>query len=257
MEQPTEPDLTLSPDQLQRVQEHLLHPLAIDTWQHFEAAILMGADQYLYVRRTQRCPLSLSYKCLSPEALERAFHLAQIDTGWLAPGVVRSGMAAAGDWAVLVIPRQCHALVIAGEAGELRLKVPLPPLVLVGLGQTYWLWAIPDKTFSPQSRMMLAPLPNTNPYAQVPGEICWGSNQPPLASAQSLPQAWDLFVTSPFTRHSVRGKSRQYPDDIIQHLHRLQGRRSYPSEDLIPAPGLPPLSIEQGLKVLLNPEYSR
>jgi hypothetical protein len=87
--------------------------------------------------------------------------------------------------------------------------------------------------------LFAAPLPNIDEN----GAICFGSNVVPKATTETIEEAWHIFLASPFTNHSVNGKSHKYPDDVREQLMRLVGEpalspskgrhRRYPIEDLV------------------------
>ena len=109
---------------------------------------------------------------------------------------------------------------------------PLPGFVMLGVEDKYWLWAVAGERFDPAALPHQAPVPNV--YST--GIICWGSNPPPAASAQTMQQGWNRFITSPFNDHLVQGKSRKHSTDVTQQLLTLsRGRRkTYSTNDLVP-----------------------
>lgn len=203
-------------------------------WEQIDGAILICRDHYLYQHRVNRSPLRFGYKYLSPQTLAQAFHLDTLDSGWIDHHILRMGSTSAGDWAVLWVPRQKHRLTIAGagpDGTDLTFTVPLPALVLVGCHQNYWLWAVSKNQFDPMLPALKPPLPNVYGHS---GKICWGTTTPPIATAQTLPQAWQAFITSPFSGHEIHDKSGQYPKNVIRHLKAVANRRTYPINDLHP-----------------------
>ncbi len=172
------------------------------------------------------------YKCLSPTALRIAFANAPIDSGWIGEGVVRWGTSKEGEWAVKFIPPEKHIL----DCDELgRVQTPMPGLVFVGKGHSYWLWTLATKVFDPDASLWVAPLPNV--YAPS-GQICWGQHQPPAATAQSINKAWKLFISSPFNSHLSNNKSKRHTNDVrhqLLALHKKQPKAcTYPLSDLVP-----------------------
>jgi PRTRC genetic system protein B len=230
----------LTPDQQSALhaailqQDTAIGPDGTLNWEQLDGAILLRRDHYLYQYRVSRSPLRLGYKYLSPQTLAQVFHLEAIDSGWMNGHILRTGRSAAGDWAVLWIPRQKRFITIAGAgpAGtDLTLTVPLPALVWAGINQDYWLWAVSESAFDPKAQALRPPLPNVYGHS---GKICWGTNVPPVATAQTLPQAWQAFITSPFSGHEIHGKSGQYPKNVIRQLKAVANRRTYPINDLHP-----------------------
>lgn len=171
------------------------------------------------------------YKCLSPSALRIAFSHEPIDSGWIGEGVVRWGTRAEGEWAVKFIP-PARTLLDCDELGQI--EIPLPGMVFVGSGHTYWLWAVKTKVFDPNAQLFHAPLPNV--YTPS-GRVCWGNNQPSAVSARSINQAWNLFISSPFNSHLCNGKSKHHTNNVriqLLALHQKPKNCTYPLTDLVP-----------------------
>lgn len=203
-------------------------------WEQLEGAIFISRNHYLYQYKVSRSPLRFGYKYLSPQTLAQAFNLETTDSGWIHGNIIRTGRTSEGDWAALWVPRQRHSIMIAGagkDGTDLTLTVPLPAMVFAGRHQAYWLWAVPDTQFNPNSQTMKVPLPNVYSHS---GTICWGANVPPVATAQTLPQAWKIFITSRFSGHELHGKSGRCPSNLIQQLKAIANRRTYPVKDLQP-----------------------
>ncbi len=168
---------------------------------------------------------------ISAEQVKHAFTGLPIDTGWMAPGIMRWGNGRLGEWAVGFVPPRVHEIEITREA-ELqayvtfgdrtepagtvpavehsRIRVPLPGLVWFGHGTTYFIWAVRTETLNPHFEIYRAPLPNT--YAT--GEICWGGVKPERMTAASLFKAYDLFMGSTFNNHLANAKSKREPQDV-------------------------------------------
>jgi hypothetical protein len=67
------------------------------------------------------------YKFLSPEAVRVAFSTLDVDTGWLMPGVVRTGWHTSGQpWSVLYVPPGKHTLNLKLPADLLNIRL-MPP----------------------------------------------------------------------------------------------------------------------------------
>lgn len=200
------------------------------------------------------------FKCVSSTALRLAFSLEEIDSGWIAAGVVRCGTNTKGDWFVKFVPPGQHKLKISGlqgltpsdfkaespaltntptnEAkaqmgqGFLEVSVPLPGLVFAGCGDKYYVWATTESTFNPQAFCYYAPLPNL--YED--GRVCWGENRVSAASAKTGEAALWLFLNSGFNGDLTRGKSLAHPEDVRYQLLELHRQKAldYPLADLKP-----------------------
>ncbi|HEX2913747.1 MAG TPA: hypothetical protein VH186_23280 [Chloroflexia bacterium] len=199
------------------------------------------------------------YKFLSPTSLRHAFSRLPVETGWLPSGICRWGSSSVGQWCVRFIPPACYTLRLelpredelrkygvvapAGEVVELE-GVPLPGMVFMGVGATYYLWAVASGTFHPDLPLFGAPLPNL--YGD--GRVCFGENRAPEAELSTMEEAWQLFITSPFTAHLAQTKSQEYSEDVRIQLLRLAGSSqgvgreasksedstTYPATDLVP-----------------------
>ncbi|CAG0967210.1 hypothetical protein ANRL3_01257 [Anaerolineae bacterium] len=205
-----------------------LTPMSAD-----ETASLMFicGDQYLFRYRTKEN--GVAYKFVSPASVRAAFAEETIDTSWLSPNVRRWGIAKHGEWIVVAYRAQRHRFVFQppGDNPAITLEVPMPGLAFLGYGQRYYVWAFKDAELKADTQLFAAPLPNVD----ANGAICFGSNLVPKASAQTIEQAWHLFLTSPFTNHAVNGKSQTYPDDVRKQLLRLSDGHHcrYPLWDLV------------------------
>lgn len=188
--------------------------------------------QFLFCNRAGAAE---NYKFLSPSAVTAAFRNAPVDSGWLSDGVVRCGGTGQGDFAVIFIPAQRTKLHIESAREKLQpFSLQLPSLVFFGLGQSFYVWAVKDRTLNTKSQLFRAPLPNV--FAN--NGICWGTNQPPRASSATIVSAWLLFITSPFNGHAANNKSRTQTNDIRPLLRRVaRSRRRFPLNELVAAGG--------------------
>ncbi len=176
-------------------------------------------------------------KNVSPVDVRRAMNNIPVDTGWLAPRVRRWGMSARGVFVVAYIPPQIHNLRLnntwEGRFGTkriIRLRCPLPGFVFAGRGTDYRVWALAED-FSPSAVVHCPPLPNT--YGS--GDICWGSNEPPACTPETILEAWKIFITSPFNDHLLGGQSRSQKDvrEVLLALAEAEAS-AYPVKDLVP-----------------------
>ncbi len=156
------------------------------------------------------------YKALDYRSIQRAFsNKDPLDSGWLDSNIIRHGEDISKQWVMLFIPRNRFLLLFEKQ----QLYVPLPALVFMGIDRDYYLWAIKETKFNPESIAYHAPLPNIG--IRERGKICWGNIQPPRASNETIQQAWSLFTASNFNSDYTSGKSRQFPDNVIGQLELL------------------------------------
>ena len=196
------------------------------------ALLFICGDQYLFRYRTKEG--SIAYKFVSSAAVRAAFAEETIDTNWLPSNARRWGIGKRGEWIIITFPPQKHRFAFVGEDDEretMTLELPMPALAFFGYEQRYYLWAFTDVELKGDTSLFVAPLPNVD----ANGAICFGSNLVPKASAKTIEEAWRIFLASPFTNHSVNGKSHKYPNDVRKQLMRLAEKRSrhYPVDDLV------------------------
>jgi PRTRC genetic system protein B len=207
--------------------------LAGDLLKHLndvDAVILIYNNHYFYrgtSRRSPGLPECHEFKCLSPQTLQAAFSQSDNDSGWLQPNVNRHGRTSKGDWVIWFERSRRYQI----QVEQKILTIPLPSLVLVGLNQQYWIFAVKGKQFSPDLKLFRAPVPNVHQT----GQICWGNNKPPSASPASMQSAFSLFIESTFNGDLAVSKSRKYDLDIRLQLSALHHRnaKSYPLSDLV------------------------
>lgn len=199
-----------------------------------ETASLMfiAGDQYLFRYRDKAG--ATAYKFVSPAAVRTAFVHETIDTGWLPSNVRRWGMGRLGEWLLVTHPPRRYSFTFTADQGNdaATLQIVMPALAFFGYGQKYYLWAFTDRELNANTPLFTAPLPNI----EGNGAICFGQNVLPHASTKTIGEAWNLFLMSPFSNHSVNGKSKAFPEDVRMQLEKLSqaNRRRYPLRDLVP-----------------------
>lgn len=192
--------------------------------------LLILRGQYIFVSKTQD---GVEYKPVSPEAVAAAFSTEAIDSGWLLNNIVRWGKGKNGEWILLYFPPQKYNILLQNTANHsLQLAVPLPALLFVGIGGTYYIWAMKGRSFDPAGNLYAAPLPNV----MGEGSICFGNNLVPQCNSQNIVEIWNLFWSSPFNSDAVSHKSKQFPEDIRNQLMLLHDEKAkrYPTNDLVP-----------------------
>lgn len=172
----------------------------------------------------------------SAASVREAFTGIPVDSGWLAPNVVRWGDGRQGEWAVLYVPPGLHNLELTTDAAALadnvaRVRAPLPGLVVFGGGTKYWVWALKSDHFEPHHELYRAPLPNV----MIDAEVCWGPHRPPACTGRDIARAWELFASTTFSSHAAAGKSKKNSEDVREVLKELAaaGAERYPAEDLV------------------------
>ncbi len=173
----------------------------------------------------------LESKFVTAMDVAAAFSGVEQDTGWLAPGIVRTGHVSRGKWFVYSAPPQKVEIQVEGDSLE-TLTIPIPRTVLAGIGTQFYLWALHSKHFSSDEEAFHAPFPNVHPG----GAICWGTNTPGEAEAGRARKTWELFFGTPFNAHLAQNKSEAQPGDVRNLLRSLATQKvhKYPVGDLQP-----------------------
>ena len=78
------------------------------------------------------------YKSLTSDVLRNALKNEPTDTDWLPKSVIRHGNSISGNWVVCFFPQQRYKL----QINEEQLYVPLPSFILMGIGSSYFVWAV-------------------------------------------------------------------------------------------------------------------
>lgn len=147
---------------------------------------------------------------------------------------MRWGSGPAGTFIVKFVPagKQEIRLSTNNPAEPLIIAPPLPAMIFAGVNQTYYVWSLREKSYSPTMQLYHAPFPNVYPD----GHICFGSNHPPTVGWKTLGDAWQLFISSPFNVDMARGRSNEFAADVRRQLVALAqaNARRYPVQDLSP-----------------------
>ncbi len=184
-------------------------------------------------------------KFLSPAQIGKAFSVKDVfDSGWLETNVIRFAQEKKTHKILSVLPAGRRKIFItdprsAGERdtdGEttledtiLELEIPLPTLLLLGSGQSYYLWATLDKTVNQRSKICAAPFPNLDSS----GSICFGRNTAPECRLDTIESVWRLILDSPFNNHQAANRCRTHPGDARKLLFQLNGKKTFPKNALI------------------------
>ena len=188
------------------------------------------------------------YKSLTPDVLRSAFANEPTDTDWLPRSVIRHGSSVLGNWVVCFLTQQRYEL----KVNEEQFHLPLPSFIFMGIGSSYFLWAVKKNQFEPNLIIYHAPLPNV----MADGRICWGNVSPTSVSLSNVESAWSKFIGSTFNRDYAQGKSKQYQNNIIEQLRVLNkkvkasSRCRYPVSDLVPIGDK--LTVEQAVEAVIK-----
>jgi hypothetical protein len=159
---------------------------------------------------------------VDPVALAAAMAGAQGGTGLLPRGTlfVSNGGTRIGLWRdAQVWPVQMNGVGL--------LRVPMPPLVLVGQERMYWIYAVKQYP-GPGERLFRAPMPNVYPD----NHVCQGSVTFPVCGLSTIRDALKLIVSeSEFSAHLA-------PDGLLEMWKKwdVEGVSEFPL-DLLGATG--------------------
>ncbi len=183
-------------------------------------------------------------KFLSPAQIGRAFSTRDtFDSGWLETFVLRFAqekkthkilsLLPAGRRKIFITdPRPVNERETEDESTDdsiLEIEIPLPTLLLLGSGQSYYLWATLNKTVNQKSKICAAPFPNLDSS----GGICFGRNTAPECRLDTIEKVWRLILESPFNNHQAANRCRTHEDDARKLLFTLDGKKSFPKNALI------------------------
>lgn len=184
-------------------------------------------------------------KFLSPAQIGRAFSTKDVfDSGWLETFVLRFARGGKTHKILSVLPAARRKIYITDprpqkerESGDdvstddsiLEVEIPLPTLLLLGSGQSYYLWATIDETINQKSKICAAPFPNLDSS----GGICFGKNTAPECRLDNIESVWRLILDSPFNNHQAANRCRTHAGDARKLLLALDGKKTFPKNALI------------------------
>ena len=184
-------------------------------------------------------------KFLSPAQIGRAFSTREVfDSGWLETFVIRFAQEKKTHKVLSLLPAGRRKIFITDPRSRderesdddgmledtiLEIEIPLPTLLLLGSGQSYYLWATLDKTINQKSKICAAPFPNLDSS----GDICFGRNTAPECRLDTIESVWRLILESPFNNHQAANRCRTHTDDARKLLFELNGKKTFPKNALI------------------------
>jgi hypothetical protein len=163
----------------------------------------------------------------------------QADSGPLPPNTWRVLFrATARVLAVYLLPRVRQLRYQAREGAAIAaprlLTLPLPGLLWMaesGAGSdNHRLFAVASRPQDDQTPVYGAPLFNVEARS---GTICFGTVQPPSVEAAGLDAVIHTFFASHFSGSWPEGKSRAHPRDLLAAWMALEGKKCYPTSDLM------------------------
>lgn len=195
-----------------------------------ERAIFFCQGQIFYSRLSGNTQTD---KPISANTYKRSGAEVEIDTGWLSPHIVRCGEGPKGQIVLSYKePARRQILVHIKGTEPTKLTLPLPGLILAGVGASYHIFAIREQEFSPNAQLFYAPFPNVDSR----GRICFGGNRVEKTSPQGMDEVWRLFFASPFNADQMQNKSLEQNTDVRLMLKKVAREKpeTYPLGDLVP-----------------------
>ncbi len=192
------------------------------------AALYFLPGQYLFADLKES---SVSLKALSSDQVARAFRKVHTDTGWLGKRVLRYREAPEGNAILSYEPAAIRKITVAfADKGLVEISVPLPPLILLGKGREYYLWASASSHISANTNLAVIPLPNVGS-----GKICFGKNEVPETHPSALSEVWRLMFDTPFNADNASERCLSEPQDVRELLLKLADDKAkkFPKSELL------------------------
>lgn len=192
------------------------------------AVLYFLPGQYLFADLKES---SVSLKALSSDQVARAFRKVHTDTGWLGKRVLRYREAPEGNAILSYEPAAIRKITVAfSDKGLVGISVPLPPLILLGKGREYYLWAADSFHISANTNLAVTPLPNVGS-----GKICFGKNQVPETHPSTLSEVWKLIFDTPFNADHAGERCLSEPQDVRELLWKLAADKAkkFPKSELL------------------------
>jgi hypothetical protein len=168
------------------------------------------------------------YPAIDPDEAAAAIGNVNLTSGLLPRECLFWGKREGSDRIGLYLPPQVWLVVVRDE--PLAWRVPLPGLIFVGHSYDYNLWAVTERPAIESAPLYLAPCPNVS----LKG-VCRGNAPFPKASPATVWQAVEVFFASKFNQDLANGKSRVYPNSVLDQWRALHqaGAETYPLDDLV------------------------
>ena len=202
-----------------------------------EAALYFHkAGHYIFRQVGERGAVTV--KTLDARTVQKAFAAnPNEDSGWLPPGLIRTGNGLDGIWYVYSRPPAFATINLVAPNGAHYYTIPVPGLVMLGIERTHLVFAWRGETLDLESELCKAPYPNVH----EDGRICWGQNTPPQASPANAETVPKMFFDSAFNADLANEKCRRFPQDVRKLLRKIAGQQRFPDEELVP--------VERGVSV--------
>lgn len=170
---------------------------------------------------------------VSPADVAAALSGVPVTTGLLPQGTLFYARHAGGVSMGLYLAPRVYPVTVQMAGKRRHWRVPLPPLVFVGNGNTWSVFAVkqyPGET----ERLYNAPLPNV----YTGGKICIGDVEFPACAPTTIRKAAEAFLASDFNTHLVQTRSKSHKENILELWQALDKTHAteYPVDDLVTSP---------------------
>jgi hypothetical protein len=157
-----------------------------------------------------------------------AFSRVPLSSGLLPPNCLYWGRANGETRMAVYVPGRRWRV----QTAERAFYIPLPPLVFLGAGVQYRVYAVKRRPRAMPFELYHCPTPNVHPD----GVICQGSAPFPACAGETIEQALSLFLEgSLFNGDLAAGKCRSFPDDVRKLWIQFVGAKHFPIGELVKA----------------------
>lgn len=126
----------------------------------------------------------------------------------------------------IYVPGRCWQL----QTAEYTFHIPLPPLVFMGAGDQYSIFAVKRRPRQMPFKLYHCPTPNV----QTTGVVCQGSAPFPVCASDTIEQALLLFLgESLFNGDLVANRCRSFREDVRKLWMQLEGVKRFPLAELL------------------------
>ncbi|MGB0388384.1 MAG: hypothetical protein ACPGWR_26490 [Ardenticatenaceae bacterium] len=124
------------------------------------------------------------------------------------------------------------ALSTTVTVNQTTMQIPLPPAIFIGCGKRYDIHAVKQYPKNKHPQLYCYPSPNVGADN---GGICRGDAPFPTCRPDTIHKAFKMFVESRFNNHLVTGKSKSFPQNVIELWKTLDGKEEFPMSELVPS----------------------
>ena len=185
----------------------------------------------VFLTRWQEDGRSATYPVSIHDVVSACTNVA-LGSGLLPPETLFWGRQGSETRMGIYVPARRWRVQVEGMGeGLTQVRIPLPPLLFVGVGASYSVFALRRRPRDERERLYEAPCPNVNNE----GVICRGNVPFPLCGTETIQAALRLFLEgSAFNGHQSNSKCRSQPDDVRQLWAALAGKKRFPLKELVP-----------------------